>query len=62
MPHQLVEAFRATLEETLEADLLLHVVDAASPERDIQIEAVNEVLQEIGSTNRILMVYNKIDA
>ena len=62
MPHQLVEAFRATLEETLEADLLLHIVDAASPERDIQIEAVNEVLQEIGSTNRILMVYNKIDA
>jgi GTP-binding protein HflX len=50
LPHQLVEAFRATLEETLEADLLLHVVDAASPERDIQIEAVNEVLQEIGST------------
>ena len=61
LPHQLVEASRATLEETLEADLLLHIVDAASPERDIQIEAVNEVLQEIGSTNRILMVYNKID-
>ncbi|HEX5278375.1 MAG TPA: ribosome rescue GTPase HflX [Fluviicoccus sp.] len=61
LPHQLVEAFRATLEETLEADLLLHIVDAASPERDAQIEAVNEVLHEIGSTTRILMVYNKID-
>jgi GTP-binding protein HflX len=61
LPHQLVEAFRATLEETLEADLLLHVVDAASAERDAQIEAVNEVLHEIGSTTRILMVYNKID-
>ncbi|PTQ89129.1 ribosome rescue GTPase HflX [Agitococcus lubricus] len=61
LPHQLVEAFRATLEETLEADLLLHVVDAASPEREQQIAAVNEVLQEIGSTTRILMVYNKID-
>lgn len=61
LPHQLVEAFRATLEETVEADLLLHVVDAASPDRDIQIEAVNEVLQEIGSQSRILMVYNKID-
>ncbi len=61
LPHQLVEAFRATLEETIEADLLLHVVDAASPERDAQIEAVNEVLHEIGSTARILTVYNKID-
>ncbi len=61
LPHQLVEAFRATLEETLEADLLLHIVDAASPERDAQIEAVNEVLEEIGSKSRILTVYNKID-
>ncbi|MCB1673631.1 MAG: GTPase HflX [Moraxellaceae bacterium] len=61
LPHQLVEAFRATLEETVEADLLLHVVDAASPEREIQIAAVNEVLQEIGSQSRILMIYNKID-
>ncbi len=61
LPHQLVEAFRATLEETLEADLLLHVVDAASPERPAQIEAVNEVLHEIGCTTRTLMIYNKID-
>lgn len=61
LPHQLVEAFRATLEETVEADLLLHVVDAASSERDIQITAVNEVLAEIGSESRILMIYNKID-
>jgi GTP-binding protein HflX len=61
LPHQLVEAFRATLEETLEADLLLHVVDAASAERSAQIEAVNDVLREIGCNTRILMVYNKID-
>ena len=61
LPHQLVNAFRATLEETIEADLLLHVVDAVSPERDKQIEAVNEVLQEIGCSTPVLMVYNKID-
>lgn len=61
LPHQLVQAFRATLEETLEADLLLHVVDSVSDERATQIEAVNEVLAEIGNKTRILMVYNKID-
>ncbi len=61
LPHQLVKAFRATLEETLEADLLLHVVDTVSAERATQIEAVNEVLAEIGNKTPILMVYNKID-
>ncbi len=61
LPHQLVNAFRATLEETLEADLLLHIVDAVSPEREMQIEAVNEVLKEIGCKTPMLMVYNKID-
>jgi GTP-binding protein HflX len=60
-PHQLVKAFRATLEETLEADLLLHVVDTVSEDRDIQINAVNEVLAEIGNKTPVLMVYNKID-
>jgi GTP-binding protein HflX len=61
LPHQLVKAFRATLEETLEADLLLHVVDTVSADRDIQIDAVNAVLAEIGNKTPVLMVYNKID-
>lgn len=62
LPHKLVEAFRATLEESREADLLLHVVDACSDERDDNIYQVNEVLKEIGA-NQIphIMVYNKID-
>ena len=49
LPHTLVAAFRATLEETVHADLLLHVVDASSPDRETQIPAVNEVLAEIES-------------
>jgi GTP-binding protein HflX len=62
LPHQLVEAFKATLEETAEADLLLHVVDASSPARLEQIDQVNLVLAEIGA-DRIpqILVYNKID-
>ncbi|MFP4639410.1 MAG: ribosome rescue GTPase HflX [Guyparkeria sp.] len=62
LPHELVSAFRSTLEETLEADLLLHVVDAASPERDRQIEDVDTVLEEIGAGEMPrLTVMNKID-
>ncbi|HZJ81375.1 MAG TPA: ribosome rescue GTPase HflX [Guyparkeria sp.] len=62
LPHELVSAFRSTLEETLEADLLLHVVDAASPERDRQIEDVEAVLKEIGAgAMPCLTVMNKID-
>ncbi|MDB5796648.1 MAG: hflX [Paucimonas sp.] len=62
LPHQLVAAFRATLEETIHADLLLHVVDAASPARLEQIEQVNAVLKEIGADHiPQLLVYNKID-
>lgn len=61
LPHELVESFHATLEETLEADLLLHVIDAASPDLHEQIDAVNDVLDEIGSDTPILLVYNKID-
>ena len=63
LPHQLVAAFRATLEETTHADLLLHVVDASSPVRMEQIEQVNLVLKEIGA-DRIpqILVWNKIDA
>jgi GTP-binding protein HflX len=63
LPHQLVAAFRATLEETIHADLLLHVVDGASPVRMEQIEQVNAVLQEIGADHiPQILVWNKIDA
>jgi GTP-binding protein HflX len=62
LPHTLVAAFRATLEETVHADLLLHVVDASSPDRDLQIEAVNTVLAEIGADAiPQVLVMNKID-
>jgi GTP-binding protein HflX len=62
LPHTLVAAFRATLEETIHADLLLHVVDASSMDRDAQISAVNEVLAEIGASGiPQVMVFNKID-
>jgi GTP-binding protein HflX len=63
LPHGLVAAFRATLEETVQADLLLHVVDAASPARDEQAAEVDKVLAEIpaGAAPRLL-VWNKIDA
>lgn len=62
LPHQLVAAFRATLEETIQADLLLHVVDASSPTRLDQITQVNHVLQEIGAGHiPQLLVWNKID-
>ncbi|MFZ2288156.1 MAG: ribosome rescue GTPase HflX [Halopseudomonas yangmingensis] len=62
LPHKLVEAFRATLEESSQADLLLHVVDAADPERQANIEQVHLVLGEIGADQLpMLDVYNKID-
>jgi GTPase len=63
LPHQLVAAFRATLQETVQADLLLHVVDASSAVRLDQIDQVNDVLHEIGAdTIRQVLVFNKIDA
>jgi GTP-binding protein HflX len=63
LPHQLVEAFRSTLEEVAEADLLLHVVDSSAPDPQVQIDAVRTVLSEIGA-DRVpeLVVFNKIDA
>ena len=62
LPHQLVEAFRATLDETAQADLLLHVVDASAPDRDEQIEQVTRVLGEIGADEvPAIVVLNKID-
>ena len=62
LPHALVAAFRATLEEVAEADLALHVIDAANPERDRQVAAVRRVLEEVGAAEVALVdVYNKID-
>lgn len=63
LPHTLVEAFGATLEEAAQADLLLHVVDVSSPAREEQVAEVNKVLAEIGAHNvPQLLVLNKIDA
>lgn len=62
LPHTLVAAFRATLEQVAEADLVLHVIDAASPERDRHIEAVRRVLEEVGAADVATMsVFNKCD-
>ncbi|MFN4237115.1 MAG: GTPase HflX [Vogesella sp.] len=62
LPHSLVASFRATLEETISADLLLHVVDAANPMRERQVEEVNKVLKEIGAEHvPQLIVWNKTD-
>lgn len=62
LPHGLVESFKATLEEVAEADLLLHVIDASHPQVERQIEAVEQVLEEIGAGQKpTLMVLNKID-
>lgn len=62
LPHQLVDAFRATLEETVEARLLLHVVDCHNDERQILMEEVNKVLEEIGAADvPVLLVFNKVD-
>jgi GTP-binding protein HflX len=62
LPHGLVEAFKATLEEVVQADLLLHVVDISHPLAAGQIDAVNDVLLEIGAAEKpVLMVFNKLD-
>lgn len=62
LPHRLVDAFRSTLEETAEADLLLHIVDGGADDRDINIAAVHTVLEEIGAGEvPVLEVFNKVD-
>lgn len=62
LPHKLVDSFRATLEETVQADLLLHVIDASDPRRRDNIESVETVLSEIGADDiPVLQVFNKID-
>ncbi|QCT02693.1 GTP-binding protein HflX [Paenibacillus algicola] len=63
LPHDLVAAFRATLEEANEAELILHVVDASSPMRDEQMQVVSKILQELGAGDTDqLTIFNKIDA
>src|SRR5512143_607175 len=63
LPHALVAAFRATLEEVAEADLILHVIDASAPDRDRRMNAVRQVLDEVGAIEvPLLEVYNKSDA
>ena len=62
LPHDLVVAFRSTLQETEEADLLLHIIDASDPQRDQNIDQVNRVLEEINASGQTqILVYNKID-
>ena len=62
LPHTLVKAFQATLEETIESDLLIHVVDASNENYELQIKAVMEVLREIGAQDKpSLFVFNKAD-
>lgn len=62
LPHSLVEAFKATLEEVVQADLLMHIVDVSHPQAEQQIKAVDAVLREIGADGKAtLMIFNKID-
>lgn len=62
LPHQLIEAFKATLDELRSADLLLHVVDISSPNYDKQMQAVHQVLAELGVTEKdMIYVFNKMD-
>lgn len=63
LPHHLVECFKSTLDETREADILIHVVDISHPNFEDQIHTVNETLKDIGAIDkRIITVFNKIDA
>jgi GTP-binding protein HflX len=62
LPTQLVESFKSTLDEVVEADLLLHVVDISHPNHEEQIASVDRTLEEIGAAEKpVIMVYNKID-
>lgn len=63
IPHQLISAFKSTLEEVVEADLLLHVVDISNPNWEAHIKVVNKVLEELNALNKnMIYVFNKIDA
>jgi GTP-binding protein HflX len=63
LPHGLIDAFQATLQEAIDADLLVHVVDASNPDHGLQIRQVQQVLKEIGAQDiPQLLVFNKLDA
>ncbi|MFM7309770.1 MAG: GTPase, partial [Flavobacteriales bacterium] len=63
LPHQLIESFKSTLDETRESDLLVHVVDVAHPNFEEHFRVVNETLKEIGVSDKpMLVVFNKVDA
>jgi GTP-binding protein HflX len=63
LPHGLIDAFQATLQEAIDADLLVHVVDASSPDHVLQIRQVQQVLKEIGAQDiPQLLLFNKVDA
>lgn len=62
LPHKLIDAFRSTLEESIEADLLLHVVDISSPDYEKQTDIADNVLDELGANQKRIYVYNKIDS
>lgn len=62
LPHDLVEAFKSTLEQAVYADILLHVADMSSSEADVQIEVVNDILHSLGALNKpVILVLNKMD-
>lgn len=62
LPHQLIESFKSTLDEVIEADMLLHVVDVSHPNFEEQMQTVNETLAEIGAGDKpVITVFNKID-
>ena len=62
LPHRLFDSFKATLEEALVADLILHVVDLSNPEFEAQMITTEKVLAELGAENKeVLTVYNKVD-
>lgn len=62
LPHQLIDAFRSTLEESVEADLILHVIDVSSPDYILQTDVANGVLDSLNAVQKRIYVYNKIDA
>lgn len=63
LPHQLIESFKSTLDETLEADLLIHLADISHPSFEEHVQVVNDTLEEIGCSGKpVILVFNKIDA
>lgn len=61
LPPQLIDAFKSTLEDSIESDILLHVIDASDPKFEIKIKVVEEILESIGADQKTLYVFNKVD-